>query len=164
MNPQLTPLLWLGLIAMLVMTMVWLLQWRTRNAGYVDVAWALMLGSAALGFGWFARGDIATRLTVAVLGGLWGFRLGLHLLHRLLREPEDGLVEVAVPSAGPTRRPKAGRRRVIPGARLTWTTSRSRSNRLPTSPTSRTSRSRYASARLPSAPRGRLSGWQKLLR
>ncbi len=90
MNPQLTPLLWLGLIAMLVMTMVWLLQWRTRNAGYVDVAWALMLGSAALGFGWFARGDIATRLTVAVLGGLWGFRLGLHLLHRLLREPEDG--------------------------------------------------------------------------
>ena len=54
--------------------------------------------------------------------------------------------------------------RVIPGARLTWTTSRSRSNRLPTSPTSRTSRSRYASARLPSAPRGRLSGWQKLLR
>ncbi len=90
MNPLLLPLLWLGLIAAIVMTAVWALQWRTRNAGYVDVAWALMLASAALGFGWFAQGDVATRLTVAVLGGLWGYRLGLHLLHRVLREPEDG--------------------------------------------------------------------------
>jgi len=90
MSPLLQPLLWLGLVAALVMALVWLLQWRSRNAGFVDVAWALMLGSAALGFGWFAKGDVATRIAVAVLGGLWGFRLGLHLLHRVLREPEDG--------------------------------------------------------------------------
>ena len=90
MNPLLQPLLWLGAFAVVVMTGVWLLQWRTRNAGYVDVAWALLLGSTALAFGWFSQGDVATRWTVAVLGGLWGFRLGLHLLHRVLREPEDG--------------------------------------------------------------------------
>lgn len=86
----LLPLLALAVIATVVMILVWAIQWRTRNAGYVDVAWALMLGSAALGFGWFAKGDVATRATVAILGGLWGFRLGLHLLHRVLREPEDG--------------------------------------------------------------------------
>lgn len=90
MNPLLQPLWWLAGLSVLVMSLVWLMQWRTRNAGHVDVAWALMLGSAALAFGWFAQGDVATRLTVAVLGGIWGFRLGLHLLHRVLREPEDG--------------------------------------------------------------------------
>ena len=90
MSAALFPLLWVLLVASVVMTMVWWLQWRTSNAGYVDVAWALMLGTAALSFGWLATGDIATRATVAVLGGLWGFRLGLHLLHRVLREPEDG--------------------------------------------------------------------------
>ena len=58
MNPLLQPLLWLGLVATLVMSLVWLLQWRSRNAGFVDVAWALMLGSAALGFGWFAKGIV----------------------------------------------------------------------------------------------------------
>jgi steroid 5-alpha reductase family enzyme len=90
MNSLALPLVWLGVLSALAMALVWLLQWRTRNAGYVDVAWAFLLGSAALSFGWFAQGDVATRLTVAVLGGLWGFRLGLHLLHRVLREPEDG--------------------------------------------------------------------------
>jgi steroid 5-alpha reductase family enzyme len=90
MNASLLPLFVLGLVAIVVMAAVWMLQRRTRNAGYVDVAWALLLGAAALGFGWFARGDAATRAAVAVLGGLWGFRLGLHLLHRVLREPEDG--------------------------------------------------------------------------
>lgn len=90
MNPALQPLLWVGVCATVIMSAVWWLQWRTSNAGYVDVAWALMLGASALTFGWFADGDILTRSAVAVLGGLWGFRLGLHLLHRVLREPEDG--------------------------------------------------------------------------
>lgn len=90
MSPALQPLLWVSVFATAIMCAVWCLQWRTSNAGYVDVAWALMLGTAALSFGWLASGDIVTRAMVAVLGGLWGFRLGLHLLHRVLREPEDG--------------------------------------------------------------------------
>ena len=84
------PLLWLGAVAIVAMPLVWLLQWRTHNAGFVDAAWALMLAGAALGFGWFATGDATTRILVAAFGGLWGIRLGLHLLHRVLREPEDG--------------------------------------------------------------------------
>jgi steroid 5-alpha reductase family enzyme len=76
--------------AVVVMALVWLLQIRTRNAGYVDVAWALMLGCAALYFGWAGEGSVTARVLIAVMGGLWGFRLGLHLCARVLHEPEDG--------------------------------------------------------------------------
>jgi steroid 5-alpha reductase family enzyme len=77
-------------LAFVVMVLVWLLQIRTRNAGYVDVAWALMLGCAALFFGWVGAGSVTARVLIAVMGGLWGFRLGLHLCARVLHEPEDG--------------------------------------------------------------------------
>jgi steroid 5-alpha reductase family enzyme len=84
------PLWPFAVFAIVVMTLVWLLQKRTRNAGWVDVAWALMLGCAALYFGWAAAGDICARALIAAMGGLWGFRLGLHLCARVLHEPEDG--------------------------------------------------------------------------
>jgi steroid 5-alpha reductase family enzyme len=90
MSALLMPLVWVLAAAVVVMSAVWELQRRTRNAGYVDAAWAMIIGTAALGFGLFAHGDRITRIVVAVLGGLWGFRLGLHILHRVLHEPEDG--------------------------------------------------------------------------
>ncbi len=79
---------WLG--AALGMTAVWALSVRSRNAGYVDVAWAGFLALAALFVGLFGQGDELPRILVAIFGGLWGTRLCLHLLHRVLREPEDG--------------------------------------------------------------------------
>ncbi len=90
MSAALAPLPAFAVVALLVMIAVWELQRRTRNAGYVDVAWALMLGCAALYFGWIGTGDIHARTLIAAMGGLWGFRLGLHLVARVLAEPEDG--------------------------------------------------------------------------
>lgn len=90
MSQAMSPLAGFAAFALLVMLAVWQLQRRTRNAGYVDVAWALMLGCAALYFGWIGSGDICARALVAAMGGLWGFRLGLHLCARVLGEPEDG--------------------------------------------------------------------------
>lgn len=90
MIDALQPLWLFAGVAVIVMTLVWLLQRRTSNAGYVDVAWALMLGCAALYFGWIAQGDMNARVLIAIMGGLWGFRLGLHLFARVLAEPEDG--------------------------------------------------------------------------
>lgn len=78
------------LIAAIVMTCVWALQVRTRNAGFVDVAWAALLGGAALYYGLVADGAFLPRLLVALLAATWGFRLALHLLHRVLNEHEDG--------------------------------------------------------------------------
>jgi hypothetical protein len=76
--------------AVLGMAGTWWLQRRTRNAGYVDVAWAALLAVAALIYGSFAAGAGIPRLLVAMLAGIWGVRLALHLLSRVLHEAEDG--------------------------------------------------------------------------
>lgn len=90
MNALLWPLLWVWFASALAMTLVWWLQKRTGNAGYVDVAWAALLGFAALWYGIVAEGALLPRVLVAVLAATWGFRLALHLLHRVVSEPEDG--------------------------------------------------------------------------
>ena len=79
---------WAG--AAVAMTAVWALAMRVRNVGYVDVAWAGLMAAAALVAGLMGEGDELPRVLVALFGGVWGSRLCLHLLHRVLREPEDG--------------------------------------------------------------------------
>lgn len=90
MNALLPHLGLVWLVAAGVMAAVWWIQWRTQNAGYVDVAWAALLGVAALYYGAVADGAFLPRLLVALLAATWGFRLALHLLHRVLNEHEDG--------------------------------------------------------------------------
>jgi len=79
---------WAG--AAVGMTATWALSMRLRNAGYVDVAWAGLMALSALFAGLAGEGDAMPRLLVALFGGIWGARLCLHLLHRVLNEPEDG--------------------------------------------------------------------------
>ena len=73
-----------------VMAAVWAVSMRVANVGYVDVAWAALMAVAALMAGAFGQGGELPRLLVALLGSLWGMRLSLHLLVRVLHEPEDG--------------------------------------------------------------------------
>ena len=74
-----------------VMALLWLVQYATRNAGIVDVAWAF--GTGILGV-WFAlhgsSGDSARGVIIAFLVGVWSIRLGVHLASRVFRESEDG--------------------------------------------------------------------------
>lgn len=79
---------WVG--AAVGMAVVWAVSMRLRNVGYVDVAWAGLMALAALFTGLVGEGDELPRILVALFGGIWGSRLCLHLLHRVLREPEDG--------------------------------------------------------------------------
>ncbi|HVF34235.1 MAG TPA: DUF1295 domain-containing protein, partial [Candidatus Saccharimonadia bacterium] len=88
--PDLHPVLAVLLAAVVVMTAVWWLQVRTRNAGYVDVAWAALMGLAAIWYAYVGDGARVPRVVVGVLGAAWGFRLALHLMHRVSNEPEDG--------------------------------------------------------------------------
>ncbi|HEX7047482.1 MAG TPA: DUF1295 domain-containing protein [Gammaproteobacteria bacterium] len=74
----------------IVMAVMWIVQWRTRNAGIVDVAWAAGVGLLGVIFAAFGDGDPSRRLIVALLAGLWGLRLTVHLARRVAREPEDG--------------------------------------------------------------------------
>ncbi len=77
-------------VSALVMVAVWAVSMRVANVGYVDVAWAALMAVAALMAGAFGQGGELPRLLVALLGSLWGMRLSLHLLVRVLHEPEDG--------------------------------------------------------------------------
>jgi steroid 5-alpha reductase family enzyme len=84
------PVLVVLAVSVVAMTATWELQRRTRNAGYVDVVWAALMGGAAIYYSAAGAGTSGPRLLVAMLGGIWGFRLSLHLLARVLHESEDG--------------------------------------------------------------------------
>lgn len=80
-----------GLLAVLAMTLLWFVQKRTRDAGIVDVAWAGGLGAAAIFYAAVGEGDDARRILLAVLGGVWGFRLAAQVLRRAIHaDREDG--------------------------------------------------------------------------
>jgi len=81
---------WVWLYAALIMSWVWWWQRRHQNIGVVDVLWAKGVGASALLLAVLGSGAPAPRIALAVLGGLWGSRLALHLWHRVRSEPEDG--------------------------------------------------------------------------
>jgi steroid 5-alpha reductase family enzyme len=74
----------------LAMLAGWFVQRRTRNAGIVDAIWTAGMGGSALFYASLGTGSTIARVGVAMLGGVWAFRLCLHILSRLLSEPEDG--------------------------------------------------------------------------
>lgn len=83
-------LLLVWLLAALAMAAVWALAMKVRNIGYVDAAWAGLLAMAALLAGSLGTGGELPRMLVAMFGSVWGARLCLHLLRRILSEEEDG--------------------------------------------------------------------------
>jgi steroid 5-alpha reductase family enzyme len=77
-------------VTLTLMTGLWVLHLRIRNAGVVDVGWAAGIGMLAVLYALFGSGDPARRMLAAVLGGVWSLRLTLHLATRVGREAEDG--------------------------------------------------------------------------
>ncbi|WP_233843900.1 DUF1295 domain-containing protein [Dyella sp. 2HG41-7] len=72
------------------MALGWLWQRRHSNTGIVDVLWAASLGIGAIGLAARGHGAAASRIALAVCGGIWGLRLALHLWARVRHESEDG--------------------------------------------------------------------------
>ncbi len=72
------------------MTAVWLVQMRTRNAGIVDVAWALGVGMLALFFAATSPGDLTRRLLAGGLAAIWSARLTIYLYLRVVGHAEEG--------------------------------------------------------------------------
>ncbi len=81
---------WVALYALLIMAWGWAWQRRHRNIGIVDVLWAKGVAASALILALLGDGAALPRVALAVLGGLWGGRLALHLWSRVRREAEDG--------------------------------------------------------------------------
>jgi steroid 5-alpha reductase family enzyme len=77
----------------LVMTLAWVVQRRTGNAGWVDAVWSFGLGLAGLTYALAPIPGIAwpgpRQLVVAAAIGLWSLRLGTYLADRSRRGPED---------------------------------------------------------------------------
>ncbi|HUR42226.1 MAG TPA: DUF1295 domain-containing protein [Verrucomicrobiae bacterium] len=76
-------------ICVVAKSFAWLLQRRTRNAGLVDPIWGFTLGSLAVVHALAGTVPGDARLLLALMGGLWGARLGAHLWMRNAGKPED---------------------------------------------------------------------------
>jgi steroid 5-alpha reductase family enzyme len=83
-------LLMVWVLAALVMSGGWWWQRLRSNIGIVDVIWAASLGASAVLLAFLGDGALLPRVALAVLGGVWGLRLALHLWSRVRSEAEDG--------------------------------------------------------------------------
>jgi steroid 5-alpha reductase family enzyme len=85
------PLLaWVWLGSALAMTLVWAYARRVVNAGYVDVAWAALMGLMAIAIALGSSGSMLVRSLIAAMLALWALRLAHHLFKRVHGRPEDG--------------------------------------------------------------------------
>lgn len=91
---MITTMLWtvgIGAVALLLMMFaIWLVSVRIKNAGPVDVGWALGLAILAIWYAWHGPGFATRKWIMAGTVTFWGLRLAIHLASRISREPEDG--------------------------------------------------------------------------
>jgi steroid 5-alpha reductase family enzyme len=73
----------------LAFTMLWAVSVKARNAGYVDVGWAIGLGAWAIYAAVWTTGDIGRRVLIALLMSVWALRLAKHIASRLWAEREE---------------------------------------------------------------------------
>lgn len=84
-------MLWFSwLMAALVMLAGWYWQQQKRNAGIVDVLWALSLTLMAVFYALAGQADITVRILAASVMAVWYLRLAGHLWSRVRNEKEDG--------------------------------------------------------------------------
>jgi steroid 5-alpha reductase family enzyme len=74
-----------------LMTLLWLVQARTKNAAWGDVGWAFSFAFTAAWYAWSSGRNADRMIALTVAAALWSLRLGLHLVLRLLGDhDEDG--------------------------------------------------------------------------
>jgi steroid 5-alpha reductase family enzyme len=74
------------------MSVAWLIQRSTQNAGWVDVVWSFALGVAGVGYALYplqSGPPTARQCLIALLAACWSLRLGLHIARRTSHGTED---------------------------------------------------------------------------
>lgn len=84
-------LFFLGLaFSSLLMAAVWVVAVRIRNAGIVDIAWALGFAPLALLYRLFGDGEPPRQNLITFMAVAWSLRLGIHLWKRVMgHHPEE---------------------------------------------------------------------------
>lgn len=72
-----------------LMTVLWFVGRRTRNAGWVDLGWALGTGGLGVLYAGLGDGVALHRIAAGLFGGIWGLRLSLLLWFRLHDSSEE---------------------------------------------------------------------------
>jgi steroid 5-alpha reductase family enzyme len=84
------PLLAYGsVILMVLFTLTWLLQLKTKNAGIVDTVWAISFPILAAMYCILADGLSARKIMMLAIVGIAGLRLAYYLVFRTIGHPED---------------------------------------------------------------------------
>lgn len=74
-----------------VMLLLWMVQYKTENAGIVDVAWSFLTPLVGVWLIFMDQVENGSRQwLIAALALFWGFRLGAFLYKRVMNEVEDG--------------------------------------------------------------------------
>jgi steroid 5-alpha reductase family enzyme len=81
---------WGAVLVVAVMVTAWVAHLRRQNAGIVDVAWSANLAFLAILYAALGSGFHERRVLVALMGGIAGLRLAVHIHRRAHGQPEDG--------------------------------------------------------------------------
>lgn len=77
--------------------------WRvTRNSGWIDLIWTFGVGLAAVLALAMLPANLSRRLLLGALALAWSARLGLHILGRTLRNPDDPRYARLIEEWGPS--------------------------------------------------------------
>lgn len=81
---------WIWLGCALAMTPMYAYAQRKNNIGYVDVAWAALMGVMGFAVAIGSHGAAVVRTLLAAMIALWALRLARHLFVRVHGRAEDG--------------------------------------------------------------------------
>ena len=69
---------------------LWIVQVKSKDAGWVDIGWTLGLGSLVICLGITSEGLLTRRIIASLLIGIWAIRLASFIIKdRLFKEEED---------------------------------------------------------------------------
>ncbi len=74
----------------IVMTTLWLIQLKTKNAGIVDIGWSANFTLITLIYFLVAEGYLIRKILITAMVAFWSLRLALYLFVRVTGEEEDG--------------------------------------------------------------------------
>ncbi len=90
MVDPLSLVLWATLAALVVMVALWAVERRIQNASLADVGWCVVLVAVVWWYAAAGAGEPMRRLLLAGMAGVYGLRLGLHVLFtRVVGQQED---------------------------------------------------------------------------